>query len=915
MNFKNISKRRYHDYQKYIKDYFCINRYDSIIQDQLQKEANSLASNYINRKKIFYNLVDFSKNLKIEIPSYTELSRIITVAINRQKNDILNKLQIYKDNESLKDLSNFLDKDEQYKNRYFITNFKKLEHSTKKNQILLSLEKLDLIKSHYESTKNIANAIGITYKVSEYNARWIEKSDIFQLDRKNNLETNFILLCFVNYQYMIRTDNLIDRFIAIVQSAKTSVNRQQRELSYALEPKKNSLIQSLEKSNSDIIDEISFVLKNSSLSSNEKLASIDKLVHDKSELLEQIISEKKSIHKDKSTRLDFIEKKSKQLQGRLSGILRAINFNDKKSNKNLITAINYFKKNTSVTNKAPKEFLNEEEKNIIFNGDKIRVSLYKALLFFYVSDAIKNGTLSVTHSYKYKNLYEYMIDDKEWLDNKHNYLAKHKLDHLSSYNNYIQSIKEKLDYSFKNSNDNIMQNKNQYFTSTTNSFLLKTPKVEKDEDIESISKYFPYNEHLSIIDILNSVNKQTGFLSTFRHYHTDKESKNQSLLLASILGYGCNLNISKIGKISKGITEHQLDNTKNLYFSIDSTIEANDKIVAYMESLDIINLLKENQYINHTSSDGQKYNISSSIDSTNAGYSFKYFGTEKGVVANTFIDESHRLFHSQVINVNERESGYVIDGLLHNDTVKSDIHSTDTHGFSEIVFGLTNLLGYSFAPRIKNFKDQQLYSFNSIKSYQDLGYKLLPKRNINEKIIIQQWDDILRFIVTIKERKTTATQLLKRLSSYSRQHKLYQALKEFGRIIKTDFLLDYIDDVKLRQRIEKQLNKVESSNRFSKAVFFGNNAEFQVSTVDEQNIANNCKRLIQNSIILWNYLYITKKIQQAPTLALKDEIIKSLKNSSIVHWSHINFHGEYDFTKSSKRVYNLINLKDNNLST
>ena len=250
---------------------------------------------------------------------------------------------------------------------------------------------------------------------------------------------------------------------------------------------------------------------------------------------------------------------------------------------------------------------------------------------------------------------------------------------------------------------------------------------------------------------------------------------------------------------------------------------------------------------------------------------------------------------------------------MHNDTINSDIHSTDTHGFSEIIFGITNLLGYSFAPRIKNFKDQQLYSFNSPKEYQTLGYKLLPKRKINEQLIADNWDDILRFIATIKERKTTATQLLKRLSSYSRQHKLYKAIKEFGKIIKTDFLLSYIDDVVLRQRIEKQLNKVEASNKFAKAVFFGNNAEFNVATIDEQNIANNCKRLIQNAIILYNYLYITKKIQQAKSKEEKLEIINSLKNGSIVHWSHINFYGEYDFTRSSKRVHNLIAIKDTSI--
>jgi len=112
----------------------------------------------------------------------------------------------------------------------------------------------------------------------------------------------------------------------------------------------------------------------------------------------------------------------------------------------------------------------------------------------------------------------------------------------------------------------------------------------------------------------------------------------------------------------------------------------------------------------------------------------------------------------------------------------------------------------------------------------------------------------LRFLVTIRLKETTASQLFRRLSSYSRQHPLYRALKEFGKIIKTFFLLKYIDDVELRQAIEKQLNKLESSNRFGKAVFYGNNQEFQQPTKEEQLIAEGCKRLIENAVICWNYL-------------------------------------------------------------
>lgn len=55
--------------------------------------------------------------------------------------------------------------------------------------------------------------------------------------------------------------------------------------------------------------------------------------------------------------------------------------------------------------------------------------------------------------------------------------------------------------------------------------------------------------------------------------------------------------------------------------------------------------------------------------------------------------------------------------------------------------------------------------------------------------------------------------------------KFLEAMWPMGQIIfaathfiGTTFILTYFDDVKLRQRIEKQLNKVELSNKFSKAV-------------------------------------------------------------------------------------------------
>jgi TnpA family transposase len=182
-----------------------------------------------------------------------------------------------------------------------------------------------------------------------------------------------------------------------------------------------------------------------------------------------------------------------------------------------------------------------------------------------------------------------------------------------------------------------------------------------------------------------------------------------------------------------------------------------------------------------------------------------HFGKERGVSVYTFRDERDLLWHSLVFSAADRESAYVIYGLLHNDVVKSDIHSTDAFGYSEAIFATSNLIGVAYAPRFKNLKRQRRYIFRSRQSVDRSSWKIQPQGYVNEDHIIDFWDDILRFVATIKLKETTASDIFRRLNSYSKQHGLYQALKAFGQPLKTLFILRFIDEPVLRMSIDKVL--------------------------------------------------------------------------------------------------------------
>jgi TnpA family transposase len=233
-----------------------------------------------------------------------------------------------------------------------------------------------------------------------------------------------------------------------------------------------------------------------------------------------------------------------------------------------------------------------------------------------------------------------------------------------------------------------------------------------------------------------------------------------------------------MARISHSINESELEHTINWYFSVDNTHAANDQVLRLIDRLELPNISRRSSDRLHTSSDGQKFEVRT--ESLNANYSFKYFGKGQGVSVYSFIDERDLLFHSLVFSAGERESAYVIDGLMHNDVVRSDIHSTDSFGFSEAIFGVSHLLGFSYAPRLKNLKRQRLYAFKSRRDIDRSAWKIKPTGYIDAELIEQNWDDILRLIATIMLKETTASEIFRRLLWQDHQIHLHSPLHRRG---------------------------------------------------------------------------------------------------------------------------------------
>ena len=70
----------------------------------------------------------------------------------------------------------------------------------------------------------------------------------------------------------------------------------------------------------------------------------------------------------------------------------------------------------------------------------------------------------------------------------------------------------------------------------------------------------------------------------------------------------------------------------------------------------------------------------------------------------------------------DRDATYVLDLILDKETELPIVeHTTDSHGVTDIMFALFDLLGLQFSPRIKDIGAQQLYRLDPTIAYRHLG--------------------------------------------------------------------------------------------------------------------------------------------------------------------------------------------------
>ncbi len=398
---------------------------------------------------------------------------------------------------------------------------------------------------------------------------------------------------------------------------------------------------------------------------------------------------------------------------------------------------------------------------------------------------------------------------------------------------------------------------------------------------------------IKITELLMDVDDWTGFTRHFVHLKSGEQAKDRTLLMSAILADAINLGLTKMAESSPGATYAKLSWLQAWHIR-DETYAAG---LADLVNAQFKHAFAENWGDGTTSSsDGQRFRTGGRAEST--GHINPKYGAEPGKLFYTHISDQYAPFSTRVVNVGVRDSTYVLDGLLyHESDLRIEEHYTDTAGFTDHVFALMHLLGFRFAPRIRDLGDTKLYVPGKVADHPAL--RSMIGGSLNIKHLRAHWDDVLRLAASIKHGTVTASLMLRKLGSYPRQNGLAIALRELGRIERTLFILDWLQNVELRRRVHAGLNKGEARNALARAVFIHRLGEIRDRTFEQQRYRASGLNLVTAAIVLWNTVYLEKAAQALRDAGkLSDEGM--LQFLSPLGWEHINLTGDYVWRQSQK---------------
>jgi TnpA family transposase len=270
-----------------------------------------------------------------------------------------------------------------------------------------------------------------------------------------------------------------------------------------------------------------------------------------------------------------------------------------------------------------------------------------------------------------------------------------------------------------------------------------------------------------------------------------------------------------------------------------------------------------------------------------------------GILVYWHVEEKYVVVHSQVLKASASEVAAMVEGAVRHGTAMNLAGNyVDSHGQSEIGFGITRLLDIDLLPRIKRINTVRLYRPGPAGAA-DRFARLAPAlhRPIRWDLIHENYDQVVKYATAIKNGTASTEAVLSRFTGAA-SHPAYQAMLEIGKAQRTLFVARYLLDRDLQRQIESGLNVVEAWNRANAVICYGKSGEISTNRREEVEMTALCLRVLQASLVFVNTLMLQDVLAEEAWSALLTPADR--RGLSPLFWQHVRPYGEVTLDLGSR---------------
>ena len=511
---------------------------------------------------------------------------------------------------------------------------------------------------------------------------------------------------------------------------------------------------------------------------------------------------------------------------------------------------------------------------------------WESALFLQVRDEIQTGNLAIDGAKNFGRFEAFFLPPDQWEQVRDAFWARtgFPVDPGAA----VERLKARLSDAFDRFLEGVADNRQVAFDD--DGWRLKTDPAEHPDPAQSdrlaeLHRWLDARSRtIRLADLLIEVENDLGFSGHFQQPGEKQVDPGEvCALLAAILAHGCNLGLYTMEKVAPDIAYRRLKYVSDWRLVEESQRAALAAIVHGICRLDAAGHWGDGTT---SASDGQRFAMPHKVLQRTYSTRFNDFALE----FYSFVADNYAPFYSRPIECTDRDAPFVLDGVLyHESDLDLEEHYTDTHGYTEINFAAFGMIGMRFCPRIRSLHRQRIYCADPDRDHGVLEPVLQRgRRAVNFRLIAEQWDRIGQFYAAFPAGHATASAALQRLNRFQASNRFYAANRELGRALKTEFVLQYMSEPKLRAKVRRGLLKVEQLHALARAVYYGQRGRISAREVYDQMNACSCLTLILACIVYWQAREISR-LAAAPGFPFDPDL---LRHVSPIEWKNVVLYGE-----------------------